>query len=659
MSTETWIVLALASMSAIPFLAFTGPERSAAGIVFFGLVLAALGVAAWMSSGNRESKRRIPVPVDRPVEVRDGEYVSSQSCRSCHPGEYDSWRHSFHRTMTQLPTEESVLGDFNNASLDIEGLGFQMERRGKEFWVNMPEFNEQGHVDASGRRMERRIELITGSHHMQVYWFGGGHTSRIDQFPAVWLIEEGRWIPRDSSFLTPPHQELSSEPGSWNKGCITCHATGGNPQLHNDFEMYSQVGEFGIACEACHGPATEHVAVNGNPLRRYSEHFTAGDGDSDGSVTHPERLSHPLDSQVCGQCHSVNAEATSLLKEQWRKRGFSYRPGMDLGDERRIYRLSEEKTTEVDEGGVSEFIRNFFWSDGMVRVTGREYNGLIESPCYVHGAGDRRLSCFSCHEMHGQGSDEHALRQWADDQLKPGMRGNRACLQCHEDYARDLSAHTHHATGSSGSSCYNCHMSHTTYGLLNSIRSHQIGVPDVATDLATGRPNACNQCHLDRTLAWTSGHLLEWYGIEAPPLSEEERNVAASILWLLKGDAGQRALMAWSLGWEPAAGISGEGWRAAYLSHLLMDPYGAVRFMAYRSLRGIPGYDDFDYDFLASPEARAAVARKVRERWRSGSLATGGAAKPEFLLLGPGEMDASRFDALLRQRDDTPMVLSE
>ena len=37
-----------------------------------------------------------------------------------------------------------------------------------------------------------------------------------------------------------------------------------------------------------------------------------------------------------------------------------------------------------------------------------------------------------------------------------------------------------------------------------SIRSHQVSSPSVAESLPpVGRPNACNLCHLDRTLAWT------------------------------------------------------------------------------------------------------------------------------------------------------------
>ena len=91
-------------------------------------------------------------------------------------------------------------------------------------------------------------------------------------------------------------------------------------------------------------------------------------------------------------------------------------------------------------------------------------------------------------------------------------------------------------------------MPHTTYGLLKAMRSHTIDSPTVQASLATGRPNACNACHLDKTLAWSAKYLNQWHGIEEPQLDKDQQTIAASALWALKGDAGQRALMAWSMG---------------------------------------------------------------------------------------------------------------
>ncbi len=647
------IVLAVAPL-------FLGRRR--AGDAFHSAFVVFLLVGAFVALGwgwvrSREVRTSPPVAVNRPVEKKTPGFITSDSCRSCHPQHHETWSHSYHSTMTQLPSAESVMGDFNDAEAHFNGSAFRMTRKGGDYWIEMPGLAADGSVDRNRPAQERKIELVTGSHHYQVYWFSAGHTARMDQFPLVWLIEEQRWVPRESSFLVPPHQGMSLEEGRWNEGCIRCHTTGGNPNWQSHFEMYPTAAEFGISCEACHGPAEEHVEINGNPLRRYS---SRGNDTGDETSTLPTRLKAPLDSQVCGQCHSVNVEASVALREEWRQKGYAYRPGDDLHKERDIFRPTDPAMVEAYGGKDSDFIRNFFWSDGMIRVAGREYNGLLETPCHQHGDESRRMSCFSCHLLHGNAGGEAGLKEWANDQLKPGMRGNKACLQCHEDFADDVSAHTHHATDSSGSLCYNCHMPHTTYGLLGSIRSHQIGSPDVKASLSTGRPNACNQCHLDRTLAWAAARLNVWYDIPSPELSAEEKEVAASVLWTLKGDAGQRALMAWSLGWEPAIEASGNGWREPFLAHLLDDPYDAVRFMAHRSLRKSPGFEDWKYDHLADEASRRKAAGKALEIWKGRATESDAEEKSSATLLKQnGELDAVRFGALAAQRDDTPIVLSE
>ncbi len=630
-----------------------GHHSALAASLIVGAVVA-LGWGWIQSQAMRGSKQAV---THRPVKKQTPGFITSDSCRSCHPQHYASWKHSYHSSMTQLPDAESVQGDFEDAEAHFEGATFRMMRKDSGYWVEMPALAEDGRADATRPPLMRKIELVTGSHHYQVYWFSSGHTARMDQFPLVWLIEERRWVPRESSFLAPPHQGMSLEEGRWNEGCIRCHATGSNPHWQNHFEMYPTVAEFGISCEACHGPAEEHVAINGNPLRRYSRR---GNEQDDETSILPTRLGDPLNSQVCGQCHSVNVEASVTLREKWRQEGFSYRPGDDLREERDVFRPTDPAMVEAYGGKDSAFIRNFFWSDGMIRVAGREYNGLLETPCHQHGASDRRMSCFSCHQLHGDAGDERGLKAWANDQLKPEMRGNQACLQCHDEVANDISAHTHHSPGSSGSLCYNCHMPYTTYGLLTSIRSHQVDSPDVRTSLATGRPNACNQCHLDRTLDWAAHQLEDWYGVPRPELSAEEREVAGAVLWTLKGDAGQRALMAWNLGWESAVEASSDGWRERYLAHLLEDPYDAIRFMAQRSLRKSPGYENWAYDHLAAASTRKMAADEAIKIWRGMAIRDQEReVSSATLVRASGQLDAARFDRLAEQRDDTPIVLSE
>jgi hypothetical protein len=307
------------------------------------------------------------------------------------------------------------------------------------------------------------------------------------------------------------------------------------------------------------------------------------------------------------------------------------------------------------------FMDGTFWSDGMVRVSGREYNGLIDSPCYLRGTNaGNTLTCFSCHSMHKESGDRRPARTWAEThQVSIGMESNDACLSCHRQFRSNLPAHTKHREESSGSSCYNCHMPYTSFGLLKALRSHQISSPSVTASVETGRPNACNGCHLNRSLGWTATYLDRWYGTKTAELSDDNRDTAASLMWSIKGDAGQRALMAWAMGWRPAQEASGTDWMPAHLSAMLDDPYDAVRFIAYRSMRSMPGFGAFKGDFLAPPAQRrgdiAGILRQWKPAWTAGSH-----TNVDGLLLNPdGSFRLEIVQRLLAERNNRPVALAE
>ena len=183
---------------------------------------------------------------------------------------------------------------------------------------------------------------------------------------------------------------------------------------------------------------------------------------------------------------------------------------------------------------------------------------------------------------------------------------------------------------------------------------------DVKASVETGRPNACNQCHLDQTLEWAAAKLETWYGVTPPPLERDERSVPAGILWLLKGDAGQRALMAWSMGWDSAREASGDEWMGEFLAVLLEDPYANVRYIADRSLRELPGFADFEYDYIADAETRAAARVRALGRWRAGRIEAGEPTTGLHLLHDPeGSLPPDVFARLLADRDDRRVVLKE
>ena len=192
---------------------------------------------------------------------------------------------------------------------------------------------------------------------------------------------------------------------------------------------------------------------------------------------------------------------------------------------------------------------------------------------------------------------------------------------------------------------------------MKAMRSHTIDSPNTASTVATGRPNACNLCHLDKTLAWTAEHLEDWYKIPAPKLSQQEKELASSVRWILKGDAGQRAIVGWHFGWKPAREASGTRWMAPYLAELLTDSYDVVRFIGFHALKESPEYSDFEYDFVGSKETQELGQNRLLKLWSNSDKRPSPA---KALLIGEQKRLLKKaFQAIRDQRIDPPMTLVE
>jgi hypothetical protein len=201
-------------------------------------------------------------------------------------------------------------------------------------------------------------------------------------------------------------------------------------------------------------------------------------------------------------------------------------------------------------------------------------------------------------------------------------------------------------------------MPHTTYALFSAIRSHQIESPRSEMISRFGTPNACNLCHLDKTLSWTRDTLFRWYGQKRYPMTAEQESVSAAALWLLQGNAAQRVVTAWHVGWEPARRASGRSWLAPLQAQLLDDPYGVVREVGARSLRSLPGFTDFPYDFLAPSSERSKKREEALARWLASP------EKPDrtgdtVLIGSDGRPMEARYRELLGKRDNRPITIQE
>lgn len=527
--------------------------------------------------------RRTAAPA-APLELAAPGFATSNACRACHPGEHESWHASFHRSMTQTASTEHVASDVlkGGGRLRVEtgGRSVELFGRGRELFASLPDPTltslssaaDYERAFALAPSVEARIELLTGSHRQQVFWVRSAREGELVAVPVAYLIRERRLIPRRDAFLNPP--QAPERAVRWNSNCIQCHSVAGAPRhdpLRDTFA--SSAAELGIACEACHGAAAEHVARMQNPLRRYFARWDSQAAASE-EIVNPARLTAERSSEVCGRCHAYFYPQDEA---EWWTHGFSrsFRPGSELSRAQLLLQaasLSAARAPRLDQE-----LESLFYADGTIRVGGREYNGLVLSPCYERGRGKRRLACTSCHSLHDSAPA---------DQLGHGMDGNAACLQCHQSLQQDVSAHTRHAPDSPGSLCYNCHMPQVTYALLGATRSHRIDVPSFSAS-TRDRPNACSLCHLERSPAWAAEHARRRHPALPTLAVNDLPDVPAAALFALTGDAAVRAITAAALGRRD--GVSGSlELRHQLLEELTGDDYAAVRFIAAESRARLP-----------------------------------------------------------------------
>ena len=381
--------------------------------VVTGIVIVAVLISA-IIPGPAETETEASIISNRPVIFRLPEYVGAAACQECHQEQFDAWHVSYHRSMTQVVTPETAPDVIRDRTVSVEGETYRFEQEGDRFFVR---FNDPT-VNWQPRR--RQLVMMTGSHHMHVFWYESDFARTPAQLPIIYLRAEKQWIPRRSAFLQPPDKPISFELGRWNQTCSRCHSTNPRQGLNELTSVWdTKVSDFGIACEACHGPGRGHIAFH---------HKETSSDKGDDLVVNPEDLPHDKKSAVCGQCHSVHIfDFDQLSIKEFSAQGSPFRPGDSLDDSSfiRVVRATNEHwdTDVFKEFATSQHVLNgHFWPDGEVRVTGGDYSAMIESPCYQRG----ELSCISCHAMHEK--DVARRSGWRDDQLKPGMRADTACI---------------------------------------------------------------------------------------------------------------------------------------------------------------------------------------------------------------------------------------
>ena len=232
------------------------------------------------------------------------------------------------------------------------------------------------------------------------------------------------------------------------------------------------VTEWNVGCERCHGPGEAHAK---KPVRD--------------NILNPARFDYVDASDTCIQCHSQGQPLTKPIQGKY----YDWPVGFDVGKHLKDYwKLEEHKLGDLT---FTHF------PDGTAHKNRMQGNDFVQSLMYARG-----VTCSSCHDPHG--SENVAMVR------KPG---NALCLGCHGPnaqagpHAPTVEAHTHHQAGSAGNECIACHMPKIAQTIADqNVRSHTFHFVTPGDTKSLKIPNACNQCHKDKSTEWAKEALKSW-----------------------------------------------------------------------------------------------------------------------------------------------------
>ena len=97
--------------------------------------------------------------------------------------------------------------------------------------------------------------------------------------------------------------------------------------------------------------------------------------------------------------------------------------------------------------------------------------------------------------------------------------------------------------------------------------------------------------------------------------------------------------------------------RDSFLAELLTDSYDVVRFIGYHSLKDLPEFSKFDYDFVGSSKAREAGGKRALEIWNA--LDDRPSPSESLLINSKSQLIEREFRAIRNQRLDPIIKLIE
>lgn len=507
-------------------------------------------------------------------------YVDNKLCLQCHQPEAKAWLTSHHALAMMQANTTSVLGHFNNVTFKRDGVISRFFKRDNKFYVNT-----QG---PAGTYADFEMKYTFGIDPIQQYLIElpGG---RLQDFTIAWDVHHQQWFDLYPHEKTPPGDILhwAGRYQNANMMCVGCHTTNFQKNYDEKKDSYASTwSQMNVSCQACHGPGEDHIKW----AKAHAESKNVADktGEHEGLLVDFKQGGANTVIETCGICHSRRSELTSHSGA-----------GEPLMDNYLPALLSEE----------------LYYPDGQQQAEVYVYNSFRQSKMYQMG-----VSCVDCHNPH-------------TSKLK--FAGNAVCTQCHSPEGDkrfptaaklyDDPSHTFHKKDTPGAQCVGCHMPAKNYMMIHSRPDHSIRIPRPDLSMKLGTPNACTNCHTDKTAKWANDWIEKWHGVKqqaknhygeviaagrsGQPEAEDaliklagdtsEPNVVRATALDLLSHYGQASITASIEGLrntDPAirrAAITGleklsNSERLAQVAPLLVDPIRAVRIEAARVLSSVP-----------------------------------------------------------------------
>ncbi|CAN5629060.1 multiheme c-type cytochrome [soil metagenome] len=501
------------------------------------------------------------------------DYVGPGVCGGCHAEEFALWTQSLHRVMNAKAEDNAaIVGDFANASVTYAGgeARFFHDATGYTMAVRKGTTETRYRVTRTiGRRGLQEYVGIEAGHHDEV------------RLPFGWWPRRGGWYaaPYFDPWLTEATTDVYApvrEP--WAERCPWCHST---------YPFAQRIARSSAPAQLGHG--LEQLFTASGPREGADRHDRLGV---------EQQITVGISCESChlgGRDHAAGGPIHLVPQGALAKAGATV-PSEAFAEERRDPEIVNAVCAQCHSGPSPRL------SDHTATRNSSEALDLAASPC-------RGIKCTDCHDPHR-----------ADATLET-TRALAACTHCHDKLADPAAATAHAGKGHATTTCLDCHMPRMVMGIDHLVRTHRISSPTDPQVLGEAGPNACNLCHLDRSIAWTTDELAREWDVKLPVTK-----------WSQAYPAGLDAAVGevWLASRQPALRLIGEHAYAASplgkgeLERLklgLADPLAYMRVWAQFAIEDVLGrtLTLAEFDARAEPAVRTKQLARLRLRGALGA----------------------------------------